>query len=232
MVFPYFQVMLPFLNWTPHRPNTHTTRIHFARQKVLHTMKLQEQNVMQKEQPIQRMQFATPQKITLSHWLFFVGYVSYLELCTFGAQNKLCLLSASRESRNVPTAVSTSREFRPVSHSMRGCSQMSCCLLQCSHRMQAASTDSEENLLANLLLRPVWTGPQPQVEPEARRSFGLIHTGLRMRNTSKWDLLLSLGVFTHCWQATSKEKRSNLPAHCIACPVWIRPSFPPLFTSD
>ncbi len=37
-------------------------------------------NVTQKEQPIQSLQFATSLKITLSHWLFFPGYVQYLEL--------------------------------------------------------------------------------------------------------------------------------------------------------
>ncbi len=44
----------------------------------------------------------------------------------------------------------------------------------------------------------------------------------RTPNTSKWDLLLSMGC-SHCLQATSEEKRSNLCARCIVRPVWIRP---------
>ena len=34
----------------------------------------------EKKQPIQWVQFATPLKVTFTHWLFFLGYVPYLEL--------------------------------------------------------------------------------------------------------------------------------------------------------
>ena len=54
--------------------------------------------------------------------------------------------------------------------------------------------------------------------------LGLIHIGRVTRSEAngtcchQWEC-------SHCTQARSKEKRSNLHAHRIARPVWIRPQF-------
>ncbi len=43
-------------------------------------LKLQEQNVTQKEQPIQCVYAICQPQITLTHWLLFLGFVAHLEL--------------------------------------------------------------------------------------------------------------------------------------------------------
>ena len=69
---------------------------------------------------------------------------------------------------------------------------------------------------ASARMSNLWTGLQDS---------GLIHTGRVMRREANGTCCHQCEC-SHCMQATSKEKRSNLRAHRVALPVWIRPLLP------